>query len=90
MLSHANLLPIALQANSIDELLNSDQSTEAELRDLCLRLENPVLQEVRDACADLGRRDEPDENESSCDENDSGEEEAIKMNRHFRIAMRRD
>lgn len=61
LLSHASLLPIAIRANSVEEFLNDKEINDADLRDLCLKMENPGLQEVRDACADLVRGEEEDE-----------------------------
>ena len=53
LLSHASLLPAAIRANNVDELLADEDINISDLRDLCLKMENPELQEVRDACADL-------------------------------------
>ncbi|KAF2126227.1 hypothetical protein P153DRAFT_378428 [Dothidotthia symphoricarpi CBS 119687] len=65
LLSQATLLPVALEAASIDEFLAHDQVTREHLRDLCLKLERPGLQDVRDACADFIReRDGVEEEES--------------------------
>ena len=58
LLSHAALLPAAARANSIEDFLNDQEVDSAHLRDLCLELENPSLQDVRDACADLIRRED--------------------------------
>jgi hypothetical protein len=55
LLSHATLLPIALRADSMEEFLADDNVTREHLRDLCLKLERPGLQDVRDACADFVR-----------------------------------
>jgi hypothetical protein len=55
LLSHATLLPIALSVNSVEEFLESPDVTSANVRDLCLKLERPALQDVRDACADFAR-----------------------------------
>ncbi|KAF9737169.1 hypothetical protein PMIN06_012378 [Paraphaeosphaeria minitans] len=55
LLSQATLLPIALQSDSIEDFLADDNVTREHLRDLCLRLERPGLQDVRDACADFVR-----------------------------------
>ncbi|KAL5383648.1 hypothetical protein DPSP01_005754 [Paraphaeosphaeria sporulosa] len=55
LLSHATLLPIALRSDSIEDFLADDDVTREHLRDLCLKLERPGLQDVRDACADLVR-----------------------------------
>jgi len=58
LLSHASLLPIALQADSVEQFLANDQVTQEHLRDLALNLERPRLQDVRDACADFIRGEE--------------------------------
>lgn len=55
LLSHASLLPIAIRANSAEEFLEGKEISNTDLRDLCLKMENPGLQEVRDECADLVR-----------------------------------
>ncbi|RYP36854.1 hypothetical protein DL767_003244 [Monosporascus sp. MG133] len=60
LLSHTSLLPAALRASSVEEFLNDPEITKSDLRDLCLKVEQPSLQDIRDACADLGRGDEPD------------------------------
>lgn len=61
LLSHATVLPAALRANTVDEFLNDEEVTDADLRDLALKLDNPGLQEIRDACADFGRDDEEED-----------------------------
>lgn len=61
LLSHANLFPAAVQANSVEEFLNDKEVHDSDLRDLCLKMENPGLQEVRDACADLMRSEEEED-----------------------------
>lgn len=53
LLSHATLLPIALRSESIEAFLTDKEVTREHLRDLCLKLERPGLQDVRDACADF-------------------------------------
>ncbi|KAL8820584.1 MAG: hypothetical protein Q9223_001233 [Gallowayella weberi] len=58
LLSQATVLPAAIRAGSVDEFLNDPEVTDTDLRDLALKLDNPGLQEIRDACADLGRGDE--------------------------------
>jgi hypothetical protein len=55
LLSQSALLPIALEVNSIEEFLDKEDVTREHLRDLCLKLERPGLQDVRDACADFIR-----------------------------------
>lgn len=58
LLSQTALLPAALKADSVEEFLADPEVTGATLRDLCLRMENPALQDIRDACADLFRADD--------------------------------
>lgn len=58
LLGHAALLPAALRANTVEEFLADQEVTTGELRDLCLNMENPSLQDIRDACADFFRVDE--------------------------------
>lgn len=66
LLGYASLLPAALRAENVDEFLADPSVTNAELRDLCLKMEQPGLQQLRDACADLGREDEePDEEDTA-------------------------
>lgn len=60
LLSHASLLAIAIRAKSVEELLKHPEVNVADLRDLCIKMENPGLPEVRDACADLVRGDDED------------------------------
>jgi hypothetical protein len=55
LLAQMALLPVALQATSIEESLGKEDVTREHLRDLCFKLERPVLQDVRDACADFLR-----------------------------------
>ncbi|KAL8868386.1 MAG: hypothetical protein Q9198_008195 [Flavoplaca austrocitrina] len=61
LLSHAAVLPAAIRASSVDEFLNDKEVTDTDLRDLALKLDNPGLQEIRDACADLGRGKEEED-----------------------------
>ncbi|KAI1828392.1 hypothetical protein F4861DRAFT_528930 [Xylaria intraflava] len=67
LLSHASLLPAALRAANVDEFLSDTEITETDLRDICLKVEKPSLQVIRDACADLMRGDEPDVEEDEDD-----------------------
>ncbi|KAI0378676.1 hypothetical protein F5Y04DRAFT_143384 [Hypomontagnella monticulosa] len=75
LLSHASLLPAAIRSSSIEEFLNDSDIAESDLRDLCLEVEQPSLQDIRDACADLIRGDEP---EVETDDEDEFEDESIK------------
>ncbi|KAI0967045.1 hypothetical protein F4678DRAFT_465849 [Xylaria arbuscula] len=85
LLSQASLLPTALQAASVDDFLNDPEITEADLRDLCLKVEQPSLQDLRDACADLLREDNP-VTETTQDEEyeDLSFEDIILQDRRFR------
>jgi hypothetical protein len=65
LLGHATLLPAALRAESVESFLEDPEVAEQDLRDLALKMEQPGLQEIRDACADFFR----DENEEDfCDD----------------------
>ncbi|KAK3935401.1 hypothetical protein QBC46DRAFT_422732 [Diplogelasinospora grovesii] len=68
LLSHAALLPAALRAGSVEEFLNDAELAESDIRDLCLKLDQPDLQALRDACADFARGDELHEPEEEEDE----------------------
>ena len=70
LLAHATVHPAAVKANSVEEFLNNKEVTDTDLRDLAIKIDNPRLQEIRDACADLGRGEEGDD-----DENGSAEED---------------
>ncbi|KAI1134852.1 hypothetical protein F5Y05DRAFT_192827 [Hypoxylon sp. FL0543] len=61
LLSHASLLPAAVRASSVEDFLVDPQIAASDLRDLCLEVEQPSLQDIRDACADLVRGDEPED-----------------------------
>ncbi|KAI1206620.1 uncharacterized protein F4807DRAFT_463565 [Annulohypoxylon truncatum] len=74
LLSHASLLPAAVRASSVEEFLSDPEIASSDLRDLCLKVERPSLQDIRDACADLMRGDEP---EAEDDEDDVPEEESF-------------
>ncbi|KAK4504763.1 hypothetical protein PRZ48_002725 [Zasmidium cellare] len=67
LLSQAALLPAALRAKSVDEFLADPEITTSDLRDLCLRVEQPSLQEIRDACADFARGEADDSDDDDGD-----------------------
>jgi hypothetical protein len=69
LLSHANLIPIALKANSIVEFLQGLTAT--DLHDLCLKVAKPGLQQIRDACADFYRSDEADEEDDTISDDEA-------------------
>ncbi|SMQ51641.1 unnamed protein product [Zymoseptoria tritici ST99CH_3D7] len=73
ILSQAALLPAALRAESVEQFFNDPELSSAELRDLCLRLEQPSLQEIRDACADFARDENEEEVIKPDDEQDEQE-----------------
>lgn len=55
VLGNPILLPAAMKAGSLEEFLKDAEVKAQDLRDLCLKLEQPQLQEIRDACADFFR-----------------------------------
>ncbi|KAH7161235.1 hypothetical protein EDB81DRAFT_879566 [Dactylonectria macrodidyma] len=72
LLANASLLPAALRASSVQDFLSDAQIAESDLRDLCLKVERPSLQEIRDACADFIRGDRADDDNE--DDSESSEE----------------
>lgn len=80
LLAHATVLPAAVKANSLEEFLNNKEVTDTDLRDLAIKMDNPGLQEIRDACADLGRGEEEDDDEvGDTDEDPDIDKVATKM-----------
>ncbi|KPM43969.1 hypothetical protein AK830_g2623 [Neonectria ditissima] len=75
LLAQASMLPAALRATSVQEFLDDAEITESNLPDLCLKVEKPSLQEIRDACADFARGDEV--GETAKVEGDDYEDEAL-------------
>ncbi|RMJ18641.1 hypothetical protein CDV36_001763 [Fusarium kuroshium] len=84
------MLPAALRANSVEEFLNDPQVAESDLRDLCLKVEEPTLQDIRDACADFARGDLAEEEEDADeaaeeeDEDDESFEELVNGDRRYK------
>ena len=70
ILSQSDLLPIALRANSVSDFFADPELNLADLRDLCLRYEQPKLQEIRDACADFARGDGEEEDDEEDEEDE--------------------
>lgn len=68
ILSHASVLPAALRAGSVEDFLADEEINLADLKAICLKMENPQWQEVRDACADLFRGDEEEREEVKKDD----------------------
>ena len=77
LLARASMLPAALRANSVEEFLNDAEITESDLRDLCLKVEAPSLQDIRDACADFARGDEADDEDDAADEEEEDDDETF-------------
>ncbi|KAL7793753.1 hypothetical protein V8C37DRAFT_76190 [Trichoderma ceciliae] len=76
LLAQASMLPSALRASSVQEFLNDAEMVDSDLRDLCLKLEDPSLQQIRDACADFARGDEAEEDvENKSDESETEDED---------------
>ena len=73
LLAHATVLPAAVEANDVESFLDNKDVTDTDLRDLAIKMDNPGLQEIRDACADLGRgeEEEDDEDEGGSPKEDS-------------------
>lgn len=63
LLGHAALLPAALRADSTEAFFEDKEVSSAALRDVCLKMEKPSLQEIRDACADFFRSEEEETEE---------------------------
>lgn len=74
LISHATLLPAALRAGSITEFLADPEIAMADLRDVCLKVERPALQALRDACADFARG-EDEENEDDWEDEEEEDDE---------------
>ncbi|KAK3680976.1 hypothetical protein B0T22DRAFT_523758 [Podospora appendiculata] len=70
LMSQSALLPAAVRANSVKEFLADASVSDSDLRDLCLMVEHPSLEALRDACADLTRGDEPDDDDDEDKEDD--------------------
>lgn len=82
VLLQASLLPAALRATTVQEFLDEASVTEAELRDLCLKVSEPTLQDIRDACADFARGDKADDNlliEDDDDDDDDDDDETMEQ-----------
>lgn len=77
LLAHATVLPAAIKANGVDEFLNNKEVTDTDLRDLAIKMDNSGLQEIRDACADLGRGEEEEDDEGVGAEEDPDIDKAV-------------
>ncbi|KAF7560550.1 hypothetical protein G7046_g3593 [Stylonectria norvegica] len=84
LLAKASLLPAAIRASSVEQFLSDAELSESDLRDLCLKVEKPSLQEIRDACADFARGDEVDDVEVEVeDEEDESFEDLLREDRRY-------
>ncbi|KAG8526628.1 uncharacterized protein KY384_008829 [Bacidia gigantensis] len=93
LLAHAAILPAAIKAGSVDEFLSDPEVSETDLRDLCLKMDKPNLQEVRDACADLTRGAEEGDEDSAVAETEYGSDEearAKQSRREKAMGLRRN
>ncbi|KAH7304580.1 hypothetical protein B0I35DRAFT_484412 [Stachybotrys elegans] len=70
LLAQASMLPAAVRASNVQEFLDDVEVAESDLRDLCLRVEQPTLQDIRDACADFARG-----NEAASEEDEGADED---------------
>ncbi|PNP74678.1 hypothetical protein FNYG_12014 [Fusarium nygamai] len=75
VLLQASLLPAALRATTFQEFLDDTSVTEADLRDLCLKVAEPTLQDIRDACADFARGDKADDDLPVEDDDDDDDDD---------------
>jgi hypothetical protein len=86
LLRDVMLLAAAQKANSLDDFFNNPEVKTQELRDLCLKLEEPQLQDIRDACADFFRADDEDQDletdEDSADSEGEIRKPSVKRGRH--------
>ncbi|ESZ95248.1 hypothetical protein SBOR_4360 [Sclerotinia borealis F-4128] len=93
LLGHAALLPAALRADSIEAFFEDEEVTGTALRNVCLKMEKPSLQEIRDACADFFRsgdeeKEEQDEPEAQDDDTDDHESHEAKLADPYDVKMR--
>lgn len=85
------LLPAALRANSVEEFLADLSISDSDLRDLCIEVEMPTLQSLRDACPDFLRGDQPDDDgDEAVDERDRFSSAAEYIRHHFRYGDLKD
>lgn len=88
LLKDAVLLPAAQKASSLSDFFNNPQVKTQDLRDLSLKIEEPQLQDIRDACADFFRLDDEESDdggeESSVESEDEIEEEPCKQDHRIK------
>jgi hypothetical protein len=86
IMSHPALLPAALRASSVEEFLSDPSIADSDLRDLCLKVEQPSLQALRDACADFVRGDETESEDGGDEQEDKAEKWSVEefIRHHYR------
>ncbi|KAL8775430.1 MAG: hypothetical protein Q9194_003771 [Teloschistes cf. exilis] len=62
LLEVAEIKTSTSKAASVDDFSSDKDVGDPDLRDLCLKMESPGLQQMRDASADLGRGEEEEDN----------------------------
>jgi hypothetical protein len=92
LLAQSTLFPAALKAESIEDFIGKEEVTRENLRDLCLKLERPGLQDVRDACADFIRErdgvEDLEEPEIKDDQNDDDYDDTYRTPSKYRIKVK--
>ncbi|OAL29420.1 hypothetical protein AYO22_02314 [Fonsecaea multimorphosa] len=78
LLGNAVLLPLAMKADTVCDFLADPEVRTCDLRDLCLRLEKPQLQEIRDACADFCRKHDDQDAVARADDESNQDEDSEK------------
>lgn len=86
ILGQAPILPAAVRASSVEEFLNDAEVAESDLRDLCLKVVEPTLQQIRDACADFARGDQVEDGPEDVTDDDDDEtfEELISEDKRYK------
>ena len=85
LLAHASVLPAAIRAKNVDEFLADKDVTDTDLRDIALKMDNPGLQEIRDACADLGRGEGEEDEEDDDDDDKTTDSDEEDLEAHKRV-----
>ncbi|KAK2803520.1 hypothetical protein FQN50_006955 [Emmonsiellopsis sp. PD_5] len=86
LLGNAALLPAAMRSSTVHELFNDPDVSVSDLRDICLKMEQPQLQDIRDACADFFRsNDENDELPSSAGDDNEEETDSDEDEEHWLV-----
>ncbi|KAK2771436.1 hypothetical protein FQN52_000501 [Onygenales sp. PD_12] len=90
LLGNAALLPAAMRSSTVHELFKDPDVSVSDLRDICLKMEQPQLQDIRDACADFFRsNDENDELSSSAGDDSEEETDSDEDEEHWLVSRSR-